>query len=54
MNNILQHFATALLDWHLKGDEGRRAYLEETPEGGDWRGFEAEPALGLRMERAGF
>ncbi|RMF40838.1 MAG: dienelactone hydrolase [Alphaproteobacteria bacterium] len=28
MNNILQHFATAFIDWQLKGDEGRAAYLD--------------------------
>ncbi|MEP5151741.1 MAG: dienelactone hydrolase, partial [Planktotalea sp.] len=28
MNNITQHFATAFMDLHLKGDEGKGAYLE--------------------------
>ncbi|MGH1577527.1 alpha/beta hydrolase family protein [Planktotalea sp.] len=28
MNNIAQHFATAFMDLHLKGDEGKAAYLD--------------------------
>lgn len=35
MNNILQHFATAFLDWHLKGDASRRSYLDVLPHGSD-------------------
>lgn len=35
MNNILQHFATAFFDRHLKGDESRRAYFEVVPVGAD-------------------
>jgi len=35
MNNILQHFATAWFDLHLKGDRSRAAYLDvASPEGG--------------------
>ena len=35
MNNILQHFATAYFDLHLKGDAGKQAYLDVTPHGKD-------------------
>ncbi len=28
MNNIAQHFATAFMDMHLKGDESKAAYLD--------------------------
>jgi len=35
MNNILDHFATAYFDWHLKEDAGRQAYLELIPNGKD-------------------
>lgn len=31
MNNIAQHFATAFFALHLKGDTGKRPYLELTP-----------------------
>ncbi len=31
MNNIAQHFATAWMDQHLKGDEGKAAYLDLVP-----------------------
>ena len=33
MNNILQHFVTAFVDLHLKGDAARRAYLDVVPRG---------------------
>ena len=33
MNNILQHFATAWFDLHLKGDRTRAAYLDVVPDG---------------------
>ena len=38
MNNILQHFATAFLDLHLKGDADKAAYLDLVPnaEDGVW------------------
>jgi len=54
MNNILQHFATAFLDLHLKGVEEMRSYLD-LPEdgaaagGGGWKGFAGRGAVGLRM-----
>ena len=35
MNNILQHFATAFLSLHLKGDATMRAYLDVVPKGAD-------------------
>jgi predicted dienelactone hydrolase len=35
MNNILQHFVTAFVDLHLKGDATRRAYLDVVPNGRD-------------------
>ncbi len=35
MNNILQHFVTAFVDLHLKGDAARRTYLDVVPHGRD-------------------
>jgi len=35
MNNILQHFATAFFDMHLKDDATRRAYFDVVPKGSD-------------------
>jgi hypothetical protein len=35
MNNILQHFATAFFGLHLRGDAGKRAYLDVVPNGKD-------------------
>lgn len=35
MNNILQHFATAWFDRHLKADVARQAYFELVPQGMD-------------------
>ena len=35
MNNILDHFATAFFDLHLKGDQDKKAYLELIPNGKD-------------------
>jgi predicted dienelactone hydrolase len=35
MNNISQHFLTAFLDLHLKGDEEKAAYLDLIPVAGD-------------------
>ena len=51
MNNIMDHFITAFLDLHLKGDEDRRRFLQlpERSEAG-WTGFTAGPAIGLRLE----
>jgi predicted dienelactone hydrolase len=35
MNNILQHFVTAFLDLHLKGDADKAAYLDLVEDGAD-------------------
>jgi len=35
MNNILQHFATAYLGMHLKGDADMKSYLDLTPKSSD-------------------
>ena len=35
MNNILQHFATAYFDHHLKGDQARQVYFDVVPSGTD-------------------
>jgi predicted dienelactone hydrolase len=35
MNNILQHFATAFFDLHLKGDRSRQSFFEVVPNGKD-------------------
>ncbi len=35
MNNILQHFVTAFLDLHLKGDTDKAAYLDLVEDGAD-------------------
>jgi len=52
---INQHFITAFLDLYLKGDEGRREYLDlpvKSP-GRDqtWKGFQPRWALGLELYR---
>jgi predicted dienelactone hydrolase len=54
MNNILQHFATAFLDLHLKGMDGMRSYLDVPQDGADawrggWKGFAGRGAVGLLM-----
>jgi predicted dienelactone hydrolase len=46
MNNILQHFATAFLGVHLKGESDKRAYLD------DWKGFKRGSSVGLKLEQA--
>ncbi len=51
MNNIAQHFATAFMDLHLKGDTAKAAFLEPTSvENDDWTGFPARTAVGLQFE----
>ncbi|KAF0675487.1 alpha/beta hydrolase family protein [Profundibacterium mesophilum] len=35
MNNILQHFSTAFLDLHLKGEEDKKTFLSLTPNAAD-------------------
>jgi predicted dienelactone hydrolase len=54
MNNILQHFATAFLDLHLKGVDAMRSYLDVPEDGaaagqGGWKGFAGRGAVGLMM-----
>lgn len=54
MNNVLQHFATAFLDLHLKGVEEMRSYLDLPEDGaaagqGGWKGFAGRGAVGLLM-----
>jgi hypothetical protein len=49
MNNVTQHFVTAFLDLHLKGDGARGAYLRLVPEaidGVDLRDEGGRPAPG--------
>lgn len=66
MNNIMDHFATAWFDLHLKGMQDRAAYLELVPDGADgvyavnqgqptaehtyWKGFGPGTAVGLMLE----
>ncbi len=47
MNNILDHFATAYFEWHVKGDAAKQAYLD-----GTWKGFKPRTAVGLTLEHA--
>jgi predicted dienelactone hydrolase len=54
MNNILQHFATAFLNLHLKGVGEMRGYLDLPEDGASagqegWRGFSQRGAVGLMM-----
>ena len=46
MNNILDHFATAYFDLHLKGDTEKKAYFE------GWKGFKRGTSVGLTLEHA--
>lgn len=53
MNNILQHFVTAFLDLHLKGDTEMSRYLDlptGDSNGQEWPGFGNGSALGLRWQ----
>ncbi len=66
MNNIAQHFATAFLDLHLKGDTAKAGYLDLTPTAEDgtfameegtptadhtyWTGFPDRTAKALTFE----
>ncbi|WP_189002656.1 alpha/beta hydrolase family protein [Deinococcus roseus] len=45
MNNILQHFATAFLALHLKGDQEMAAYLDAS-----FKGFKESGKAGLKLE----
>jgi len=67
MNNILQHFATAFFEWHLKDRTERRRYLDVVPDPSTavfsmndgapnpdhtyWPGFARRTATGLLLER---
>ena len=69
MNNIMDHFATAFFDYHLKGNADRLAYLELVPNSQDgvysvkdgqhtdahtyWKGFGDGSARGLLLEHMG-
>ncbi len=66
MNNIMDHFATAWFDLHLKGMQERMEFLDLVPDGADgvfavtqgqptaehtyWQGFGAGTAVGLKLE----
>ena len=50
MNNILDHFATAFFEWHLKGEQDKAAYLTPPADGVDMKGFKPRTAVGLTLE----
>ena len=66
MNNVMDHFATAFFDLHLKEDVSKREYLELLPNAEDgvysvtdgtpteehtyWKGFPRATARGLVLE----
>lgn len=66
MNNIMNHFVTAYIDFHLKGDESKLEYLDLVADGADgkysvsngqenadhsyWKGFGSGTAVGLKLE----
>ncbi len=66
MNNVMDHFATAWFDYHLKGMREKQAYLELVPNAWDgvysmkdgqatekhtyWKGFGRGTAQGLQLE----
>ena len=66
MNNIMDHFATAWFDYHLKGNQESLSFLELLPDGADgvyavengqpaaahtyWKGFGPGTAVGLKLE----
>ncbi len=65
-NNVLDHFATAFMDLHLKGDSAKQEYLDLIPNGNDgvysmqdgeprsqhtyWKGFTRGSAVGMQFE----
>ena len=62
MNNIMDHFATAFFDYHLKNKSESLAYLKLQPDSQDkrqseartyWKGFGAGSARGLLFEHLG-
>jgi len=61
MNNITQHFITAFLGVHLRGETALERFLglkagqpdplfAPEPDGADWPGFPTGSALGLSFE----
>lgn len=50
LNALAQHFATAFLDRHLKGDATRAALLDPATALGPAGGFTPETAVGLQLE----
>lgn len=51
MNNILDHFATAFFEMHLKGQTDRREYLERGTNP-DFKGFQPRTSIGLLLDHA--
>ncbi|MEQ1727651.1 MAG: dienelactone hydrolase [Vicinamibacterales bacterium] len=49
MNNILDHFATAFFELHLKGQQDRRAYFAREANG-DFKGFLPRTSVGLTLD----
>jgi predicted dienelactone hydrolase len=55
MNNILDHFATAYFDVHLKGELDKKAYLDpalDPAPNAPWKGFKPRTAVGLTLDHA--
>jgi predicted dienelactone hydrolase len=46
MNNILDHFATAYFDLHLKNDQEKKTYFD------GWKGFKRGTSVGLTLDHA--
>ena len=46
MNNILDHFATAYFDLHLKDDQEKKAYFD------GWKGFKRGTTAGLTLDHS--
>ena len=67
MNNVMDHFATAYFNYHLKGDTSMLEFLDVYPDGAEatysvqdgepdtthnyWPGFEEGSAVGLKLEK---
>jgi pimeloyl-ACP methyl ester carboxylesterase len=52
LNAINQHFVTAFLDRHLKGNRTRDAILMPPAAGAEWPGFQKRWGLGFNLEAA--
>lgn len=52
LNNIVQHFATAFMNQHLRGNESASRYFDVPDDSANWPGFVPGSALGLHMEHA--